>query len=132
MSEDKITLVCPFRDAASFIDFAKRINEWSAKGYEISTKDSFDEYPQFYNRPQVTMVPRKVVDVSTEVVPTTEEIKDLTVLEQLEVITKKDDLLSFAKEHNIEVPEDVKTPLGIKKLLKEKLTAVEDNSSPSE
>jgi hypothetical protein len=128
MSEDKITLICFARDAVSFIDFAKRINEWAAKGYEISTKDSFDEYPQFYNRPQVTMVPRVVMEV-IDVFPTEDEV---SAIDKLEALTKKDDLLAFAKEHNIEVPEDVKTPLGIKKLLKEKLSAVEDNSPPSE
>lgn len=44
-----------------------------------------------------------------------------TPLEELDILTKKDELLGFANKHNIEVPAGLSRPTQIKKMLKASL-----------
>lgn len=46
---------------------------------------------------------------------------EITDLEQLDILTRKHELLDFAESRGLEVPSDIKQPSKIKKLLKETL-----------
>lgn len=94
-----------------FIKFMAEVNEQIKAGNELIL-----EPPK---APRSTPSYRAYFKPTGKKVEAPEPVK--TPAEKLEELTGKKDLMELAKELNIEVPDDVKAPLAIKKFLKENI-----------
>lgn len=113
-------------------EFLTKVINLSKQGYELLTEiESNRERASFVGFPTCVMVRNAVPDFEEVATPeqaeTVEVVENVeptgnTLLDSLTALTKKDDLLNFAKENNIEVPETAKVPLAIKKFLIEHIS----------
>lgn len=112
------------RDRKGFIDFILKVEAKINEGYEIIGSDLYAPkvYPYmafFRKKGSGDVVVEAVVEGAD--VEAKEEVSDPLVA--LEAITGKEELLAFAAQNNIVVPEDAKVPLAIKKAIRKALSA---------
>lgn len=131
MSEDnKDTLVLNVRNRPGnqgFVEIVKEVIEAAKQGYTVD-ESAVGIYtgPLIHGSWRIALVKDKeAVEEKTEETPE----ESLHVLEDPKAT--KPDLLAFAKEIDVEVPADKKSPAAIKKFIKEQLEdkSSEDNSS---
>ena len=120
------------------VELCKRINTLYSDGYIIKEDVTPKECPQiprlfnlkFEKNPESVNIKLKDyekenTDLKAEVEFLKKSLYELKIKSQdLEELTKKDELLEYASVYGIIIPEDVKIPLAIKKYIKENL----DNS----
>ncbi len=119
----------------------KDINQFFAEGYvlkEDPTPKQCPKIPMLFNLrfEKIEIKERKdgIGETKESAEIKKDEIKDLdeiefdddltdevTLLEELEELTKKEPLLAFAKKNNIEIPDDKVVASAIKKYIKENL-----------
>lgn len=119
-------------------ELCRRINTLYSEGYiikeEFTPKEcpkiprllnlKFEKNPESINT-KLNDYQKDNTDLKAEVESLKKDLYELKIKSQdLEEITKKDDLLEYASVYGITIPEDVKIPLAIKKYIKENL----DNS----
>ena len=104
------------------VDLCKCINQMFKDGYVIEE----DFIPR--NCPKIPrLFNLKFIKPFDTPVDEEDEINDDKELEDdkeeinIDDITKKDDLISFAESNNIEIPKDVTHPMSIKKFIKDNL-----------
>lgn len=130
-------------------DFMKRVVEAAHDGYVLHPKPStIRQRPNLVGFPSVTMVtkeyakeimdgvadtaveaPKQAVEAVVEEVNTNVAVEEKSssganveaLKAQIESLTGKDQMYSFAKEHGLEVPQDKKVPKAIQKWLLEQL-----------
>lgn len=81
-------------------DLIKKINEMFKEGYVIDENFSTKDCPK---------------------IPIVYNLKFVKKFYHLDSLTKKDDMIEYAKTQGIEVPENLTRPLSVKKFIKEKL-----------
>jgi hypothetical protein len=114
MTQQKDTdIVVNVKDARrkGFIKFMSEVNEQIKAGNELILDPP--------NAPRSAPSFRAHFKPTGKKVEAPEPVK--TPAEKIEELTGKKDLMGLAKELNIEVPEDVKAPLSIKKFLRENI-----------
>lgn len=84
-------------------------------GRAVLYKDGVEFIEQAVKEP----APKEVVETPVKVVEEVVETSEVTNEDKLKGLTKKVDLLAFAEELGVEVPEDVNAPTKIKKLIRD-------------
>lgn len=128
-------IVVKRQDRKGFIQFMNQVVEKAKQGYTLIDDGSYapKTYPWracFLKDEQVEAV---VLNESVEFKVSAEGVVGNSlgkVLEDLEATKSKADLLAFAAKHSVVVPEDVKLPLAIKKLIKDSLTGIKPEVKP--
>lgn len=135
---EKLVLHSTRHDIAGGMDFAKSLNKYFAEGYKILVVDTRDEIPTFVpGRTRVVMV-RELEVKDEESKPTQKTVSaqednfeenmkksglvDFRLTELEELRPTKENLLKFADEHDLDIPEKMKQPSQIAKHLKETLS----------
>lgn len=112
------------RERASFVGFPTCV--MVRKGEQAEVVDEKPEVDDSQETPEEA--PEQVVDETSDSEPTDseedaeKEQPSLSVEEELASLSKKADLLKFAADSGIEVPDDIKVPLAIKKFLVETIS----------
>ena len=136
--EDKVEVRCQREDPKGWVDFAKTINSYIDQGYKISESTNRSDcisLTPYMKRVVMVKVAEEESDKSptedkakvvySEEVHLAENKKNLPFvdkrLQALENLSKKDELLGFAEECDIEIPESAKVPAQIKKIIKDSL-----------
>ncbi len=94
------------------VELCKDINQFFKDGYQIK------EDPTTKQCPKIPMLFNLRFEKGAEGV---EEVEVDNKPNELDTLTKTDDLLKFAEDNDTEVPEEITHPMSIKKFIKENL-----------
>jgi len=110
----------------------QEMNDLIEKGYRFTQSDLLEDKPNFrVGLPSFSMslqghvepAPRPEYDSSKQPAYYKDKAVLEALLERLNTLVKKDELVAFAEEVQIHIPVDNKMPLGIKKWLTEQLSS---------
>ena len=119
--QDEYYLTAKRKDYKGAVQFWEELDKFYKAGYEICF-DAYDKRnPRLGNIPRVLMVKSGSQVSNVELVQDSVEESEQEGSVSLQDLTKKTDLLAFASEAGIEVPDNLKQPAAIKKYLEEKV-----------